>query len=132
MKAWGEFGKGWQMEKFYIAQSKPYYQPLIAVPRAWTGNTNGNIAAPVILVKASSMNELLKYKEKLKGKVVIQPLDEELEVTFEPLAKRFTEDELIKMVGLQDIKPDPDPFTPRKSRNNGGEVLPFSVLKDFF
>src|SRR5689334_23953394 len=36
---WGEFGKGWQQERCYVAMTAPYYQPLIAIPRAWTGST---------------------------------------------------------------------------------------------
>src|SRR6185295_20375536 len=34
---WGEFGKSWRQEHCYVAMTAPYYQPLIAVPRAWTG-----------------------------------------------------------------------------------------------
>jgi carboxypeptidase Q len=37
---WGNFGRGWDNEKFYIAMTKPYYQHLIAVPRAWTRGTD--------------------------------------------------------------------------------------------
>jgi hypothetical protein len=39
LEPWGEFGKGWQQKKCYVAMTSPYYQPLIAVPRAWTGST---------------------------------------------------------------------------------------------
>ncbi len=68
MKPWGEFGKGWQMEKFYIAQTTPYYQPLVAVPRAWTGSTKGLVKASVKIVRASTMKELQLYKGKQKEK----------------------------------------------------------------
>lgn len=132
MKPWGEFGKGWQMEKFYIAQTTPYYQPLVAVPRAWTGSTNGLVKASVEIVRASTMKELQLYKGKLNGKIIIQPVEEELEVSFESYAKRFSEEELVKMMGLQEVKPDPDPFYPKKSRSSRTDELPFSVLKDFF
>src|SRR5690349_4652851 len=44
LEAWGEFGKGWEQQRCYIAMTAPYYQPMIAVPRAWTGSTPGKSA----------------------------------------------------------------------------------------
>ena len=41
LEPWGEFGKGWQQERCYIAMTAPYYQPILAIPRAWTGSTPG-------------------------------------------------------------------------------------------
>ena len=37
LEPWGEFGKGWQQEHCYVAMTAPYYQPILAIPRAWTG-----------------------------------------------------------------------------------------------
>ncbi len=34
LEKWGEFGKGWDIEKSYVAMKTPYYQPLIASPKA--------------------------------------------------------------------------------------------------
>jgi len=31
---WGEFGKGWELEKSYLAITAPYYKPLLAYPKA--------------------------------------------------------------------------------------------------
>jgi len=31
-EAWGEFGKGWEINKSYVAMTQPYYMPFIAVP----------------------------------------------------------------------------------------------------
>jgi hypothetical protein len=39
LEPWGEFGKGWEQTKCYVAMTAPYYMPLIAMPRAWTGST---------------------------------------------------------------------------------------------
>jgi len=132
MKPWGEFGKGWQVEKFYIAQTTPYYQPLVAAPRAWTGNTNGLVNASVEIVRASTMKELQMYRGKLNGKLIIQPFEEELEVSFVSYTKRFTEKEIVKMMGLQEVKPEPIPFYTKKTSNSRTGKLPFSVLRDFF
>src|SRR5215212_6283538 len=37
LEPWGEFGKGWQQERCYVAMTKPYYAPMIAYARAWSG-----------------------------------------------------------------------------------------------
>lgn len=130
LESWGEFGKGWQMEKFYIAMTQPYYQPLIAVPQAWSGNTDGLQKAEVVLVVANTLDDLNKYEGKLSGKVVITPYDEELQVSFEALAKRFTEEEIDKFAEVPDFRPDPDPHM-RNRRSNTRREIPNSVFKDF-
>src|SRR5215813_12417344 len=38
---WGEFGKGWEIQKCYVALSAPYYQSFIAYPFAWSAGTKG-------------------------------------------------------------------------------------------
>jgi hypothetical protein len=115
LEPWGDFGNGWQMEKFYAAMTKPYYQPIIAVPRAWTGSTSGLVKADVILVVANTFDDLEKYKGRLYNKIVITPYDEDLEVSYEPSAKRFSEEELLKYNEISDFKPDLDLFI--SSRN---------------
>ena len=47
LEKWGEFGKGWDIEKSYVAMTAPYYQPLIASPKAWTPGTTGEITGEV-------------------------------------------------------------------------------------
>ncbi len=58
IEPWGDFGKGWQQEKCYLAMTAPYYQSLIAIPRAWTGSTPGKkpITGEVVLVKANDQS----------------------------------------------------------------------------
>lgn len=94
---WGEFGKGWDVEKSYLAMTVPYYQSLIGIPKAWTPGTNGPIAAEVLYVEIESEDDLLKFKGKLRGKVVMLPTTIEAKTTFEADAKRFSDDELEEM-----------------------------------
>ena len=51
---WGEFGKGWEIQKCYVALSSPYYQSFIAYPFAWSAGTNGLLSATVIGVAQDS------------------------------------------------------------------------------
>jgi len=99
LEPWGEFGKGWEQTKCYIAMKSPYYAPLIAQSQAWTGSTPGNglFSGEVVLVKAADSAELLKYAGKLEGKIVMQWSDAVLSPSFEADAKRFDDATLEKM-----------------------------------
>src|ERR1035437_1390041 len=41
LEPWGDWGKGWELEKAYLAIASPYYKPVIAFPKTWTSGTNG-------------------------------------------------------------------------------------------
>src|ERR1700741_4472656 len=49
LEPWGEFGKGWELQKSYLAMTSPYYKPMIAYPKTWTKSTNGLQQAEVML-----------------------------------------------------------------------------------
>ncbi|MGH2552284.1 MAG: M20/M25/M40 family metallo-hydrolase, partial [Chitinophagaceae bacterium] len=99
LEPWGEFGKGWQQDKCYVAMTSPYYFPLIAVPRAWTGNTPGrkSLRDEVVLINVKDTVELMKYTGKLKGKIVMTWSPAVLKPSFEPDAERFADSTLEKM-----------------------------------
>jgi len=94
---WGEFGKGWEVNKSYVAMTKPYYMPFIAVPKAWTDGTNGEVSGNVVFIDIDTEEDFAKYKGKLEGAIVaIKPTGEQ-GPTFKPDAVRFTEDQLDEM-----------------------------------
>jgi hypothetical protein len=99
IESWGEFGKGWQQERCYVAMTKPYYVPMIAQSRAWTGSTPGKgiITRDVILIKAKDSAELMQYAGQLKNKIVMVWSNDTLRPSFTPDATRFTDEELDKM-----------------------------------
>src|SRR3981081_3062598 len=35
LEAWGMWGKGWELEKYYLAMTAPYYKPLIGFPKTF-------------------------------------------------------------------------------------------------
>ena len=47
-EAWGEFGKGWELEKAYFAMTAPYYKPILAYPKTWTAGTKGLKSADIL------------------------------------------------------------------------------------
>ncbi len=99
---WGEFGKGWQVEKSYIAMTKPYYMPFIAVPKAWTGSTPGLISGEVVLVELNKEEDFARYEGKLTDKIVIvKGEDFDASPTFKADALRYTAEELEQMTNTQ-------------------------------
>ena len=97
LEPWGEFGKGWELQKCYVAMTAPYYKPILAFPKVWTAGSNGLQNAEVLLVDESDTTALEQYKGKFKNKVVLVYSDAKLPSGFNPDVKRYTDEELEKM-----------------------------------
>lgn len=96
-EAWGEFGRGWEVNKSYVAMTKPYYMPFIAIPKAWTESTDGPVSGKVLFVEINNEEDFEKYRGKLKGSIVAFKPRGDQSPTFEADALRYTEDDLSKM-----------------------------------
>ena len=94
MESYGEYGRSWELQKFYAAMTAPQYMPMIAYPKAWTSGTNGLIKGDAVLLAVSKVEDLEKYKGKLKGAIVLTQGEMEVGLDFEPEASRLTEAEL--------------------------------------
>lgn len=102
IEEWGEFGKGWQVEKSYLAMTKPYYMPFIGIPKAWTSGTGGPIKGEVVVVNIQNEEDLQKYADgKLSGKIVLMKSTVDTDPTFKPDAVRYTTEDLDKMTNSQ-------------------------------
>ncbi len=129
-EAWGEFGRGWEVEKSYVAMTKPYYMPFIAVPKAWSESTTGEISGRVVFIDAKTEEDLAKYKGKLKGAIVgIKPTGSQ-GPTFEADANRYTAGQLDEMAqppsGNTDSRYTPDQMAAlRAARAFGQRVNEF-------
>lgn len=96
---WGEFGRGWEMNKSYVAMTKPYYMPFIAVPKAWTESTNGQITGKVVFLDIKTEEDFANYKGKLKGAIIALKPNGDQNPSFKSDARRYTEEELNEMEG---------------------------------
>ena len=104
LEPWGDFGKGWELNKCYLAVTAPYYFPVIAVPRAWTGSTPGkkSIEREIILVRAKDSAELYQnYSGKIKDKIIMIYSTDTLKPSFTADGIRFTDEELEKMANAK-------------------------------
>ncbi|MET0243624.1 MAG: M20/M25/M40 family metallo-hydrolase [Flavitalea sp.] len=97
LESWGEWGKGWELQKSYFAMTAPYYRPFIMFPKTWTNGTNGLQNAELLLVTAKTNDELKAYEGKMKGKIIILARADTLFPTYRPDASRYTDEELQKM-----------------------------------
>ena len=100
-EAWGEFGKGWELEKMYFAMTAPYYKPIMAYPKTWTAGTKGLKSGELIVVELKDSASLMSMKGKLKGKVIIPDMSYEYKMSFKADAVRYTEEELKQMEAAQ-------------------------------
>ncbi len=97
VEAWGDFGRGWDIDKSYVAMTAPYYHALIGVPKAWTPSTPGSLRKAVAYVNVKTEADLDKYKGQLRDKIVVLPVATPPTPNFEPDARRLTAEDLQKM-----------------------------------
>ena len=103
LEPWGNFGQGWEIERSYVAMTVPYYHNMIAIPRAWSGGTNGPLKSNVVLLKADT-SEVIKMHGQLKGKVVILDVRDTIETNFKADATRFVPEDITAMEALAPAK----------------------------
>ncbi|HOK26062.1 MAG TPA: M20/M25/M40 family metallo-hydrolase [Bacteroidales bacterium] len=85
---------GWDNLKTYAAMVEPYYANFACNPVAWTGSTNGLVRSEVVLLNVQNEADLEKFKGKLAGKIVLMPSTTTYEMSFNPLATRYTDEQL--------------------------------------
>jgi len=134
LEAWGEFGKGWDLEKMYLAITAPYYKPLLAWPKTWTAGTKGLKKAGVIVVDVKDSTTVASYKGQLKGKLIIIDQATPYKQSFKADAVRYTDDELEKMAAatMQPSRPI-DTAQQRRMReqmSRSGGARAMAILKE--
>lgn len=114
LEAWGEFGKSWTLEKVYVAQTAPYYRPLIAFPKSWTKGTNGMQSVDLLVIDPADSAKLESMAPLMKGRMIMLGRNDVYKQSFKADAERYTDEELKKMA---DYKPAPvDTAAQRRQR----------------
>ena len=111
---WGPFGRGWELEHFEMHANVPNYFPVIAYPKAWSPSTEGLVRGQVVFLDANDVDELRKYRGKLKGKFVLLDTIRKVEEWFEAPAKRINDSWLLGMANA----PEPTPQVFRNFRRS--------------
>jgi carboxypeptidase Q len=97
LEAWGKWGKGWELEKFYLAMTAPYYKPVIGFPKTFSKGTDGLAHAELILLDVKDSSSLAAYQGKLKDKMILIRRSDTLALGFQPDATRYNDSDLLKM-----------------------------------
>ncbi len=156
LEKWGTFGRGWSMSRFSASMVAPTYAPLQAVPKAWSGGTDGAVVGEAVLVplflpsERAEMMDLAKVrarikkfsdeqKGKLRGKVVLLEMARDLELPTEIASSRYDEAKLAALVvAPEPVTPTPlewpvtkVPADPKKIREFFA-ALPLAAQEDYF
>jgi carboxypeptidase Q len=108
LESWGNWGKGWSVDKFSAEMLEPTYDRLNAYPLAWTPSTGGVVSGKPTVVSIRSSADFEKYRGKLRGAIVMNGRFNlnTPESRFQTPAKRFTEEELNKAAQVIDPAKD--------------------------
>lgn len=106
LEPWGQFGRGWSNEQTTLALRTPYYQPLLAMPEAWTAGTSDDLkGVPVVLLDQLDSATIEAHAAEIRGKIVaVKSRRDSIPKAFEPYATRFTDSELVKLEDLDMVE----------------------------
>ncbi len=110
---WGPYGHGWNYTRFSAHLIEPQYAPLIGFPLAFTAGTNGPVSGEVVMANLANDRDLEANKGKLKGKIVLQGPARDLQLSLQPLARRYTDQDLATLALA------PQPVPPGGGRGGG-------------
>jgi len=156
LEKWGTFGRGWSMSRFSVSMVAPMYAPLQAIPKAWSGGTDGAQTAEVVLaplflpneraemfdlnkVRARIQKFTAERKGKLRGKVVLLEMARDLELPTEAASSRYDDAKLTALVAAPEPRPSAPlewpvtkvPSEPAKVREFFAS-LPIAISEEYF
>ncbi len=120
LEAWGKFGRSWSLRRFDAHVVRPFYAPIAGIPNAWSQGTPGILKTEVVYApvfqwweddQRRDPSKILrhvkeyeeKYREKLRGRIVLTEPLRDLKKATAPLSTRFDEKE------LSDLSEAPEP-----------------------
>lgn len=100
-------GMPWECTFSSVTMHTPQYMPLIAYAVPHTRGTNGRVRNNAVYVNTHeiySEADLQKYREKLRGKIILTTPEAPIKLDFKPRARRLLEADLDKMAEMEIIK----------------------------
>lgn len=95
---WGKFGRGWSYETSTVRMTAPDKAELIALPKAWTPGTNGAIRGKVVRFRASTKEDLEKYRGKIAGAILLGGEMRELKPLTTAQSERFDDQQIAALM----------------------------------
>jgi len=90
---WGNVGKSWELKKFYLGMTVPYYRPIAGIPKAWSSAIPDRSGTLIVIDMADSLH-LNKYKGQFRDKFILIKRNLSLRSNLIPDANRFTEEQM--------------------------------------
>ena len=118
-----EFPRGsWDVVKTYAAMTSPYYCAFSVNPKAWTGSTDGLVKGECVVFDVKTKEDIEKYRGKIAGKILLRPATQNYNISFKPLASRYTEEELQELAMDRKVASSISPMGP--PAGGGGQRRP--------
>jgi len=132
LEPWGIWGKGWELKKFYLAMTAPYYKPMTGFPKTFSKGTNGLRNAEVFLLDIRDTSNLNVYRGLLKNKILIIKRSDSLKLGFAPDAIRYSDSQLERLAGYDPKLPVPvDPAAVNTVKLHLAETNLLAQVKKF-
>ena len=97
IEPYGDFGVSWEVDFVSVHMLTPQYMPIIAYPNTWCRGTDKEIRGNAVYINIENIaaeSELTEYHGKLQNAIIfIEPI-QEINPTWKPLARRYTEEQL--------------------------------------
>jgi hypothetical protein len=100
LEDWGEFGMGWQQLNTWVRMTEPDTSVFLAQAVPWSPPTNGPLTAQAISVVIRDEADIVKYKGKLSGKIVMLGAMRDQPVADKPFFERYTDKDLKELESL--------------------------------
>ena len=140
LQEYGEVGPGWENEYTSVHMREPRYMPFIAYTKPYSRRTAGKIVGEAVMINTDELygeEDLLKYRGRLKGRIICLKSERRLALNFQPPASRLSRDELDDMAELRILDPRPggkaradDPSS--GNQRDGKNPLPEKIWRAFF
>ena len=98
----GNISRGWSIDRFSIEMIEPQYMRITGYPSAWSPAIQSPLTGTPVVVEVKSKDDFEKYRGKLRGAIVMNGRPEQVDIGFQPEAKRLTDEELKKQEGQVD------------------------------
>jgi carboxypeptidase Q len=94
----GPFGRGWTNDQFLMQATTPGGTfPVHGMSTAWTAGTTGQVKGAAAYAVIETPEDLARLKGQLRGKFVLTTALRDAQPMWQPIAKRYTEQELKDM-----------------------------------
>ncbi len=102
LEPWGRSSPSWVLDRFSVEMVSPWYLHVTAFPRAWSASTSAPVTAGVIVVSIQGDTDFVRYKSRLRGRIVLNGAIAPPSAPDGAMVKRYSEAELDSLSRLTD------------------------------